>query len=59
MLKHIDWLIANDDVIHVVGVNNNLNTDVPLLSSAYNVISVGKTNGIHDYETSILEDVYY
>ena len=58
MLKHIDWLIANDDVIHVVGVSNNLNTDVPLLSSAYNVISVGKTNTVHDYETSILEDVY-
>jgi hypothetical protein len=59
MLKHIDWLIANDDVIHVVGVSNNLNTDVPLLSSAYNVISVGKTNATHDYETSILEDAYF
>ena len=59
MLKHIDWLIANDDVIHVVGVSNNLNTDVPLLSSAFNVISVGKTNATHDYETSILEDIYF
>lgn len=58
LLKHLDWLIANDDAVHVVGVNNNLNTDIPLLSSAFNVISVGKTNSIHDYETSILEGNY-
>ena len=45
-LKRIDYLIDQQDVIMVVGVNNSRKTAVPaMLASAYNVISVGTWNG--------------
>jgi hypothetical protein len=42
MLRRVDYLIDRDDVIMVVGVNNNAESAVPdLLASSYNAIAVG------------------
>jgi hypothetical protein len=61
----VDYSIYQDRYVAVVGVNNVYNTDqtaashAPLLSSAYNVISVGITNGNHDNGVSDLTGVPY
>jgi hypothetical protein len=61
----VDYSIYQDRYVAVVGVNNGYNTDqtaashAPLLSSAYNVISVGMTNGNHDNGVSDLTGVPY
>lgn len=47
ILNRLDYAIERDDFVAVVGVNNGPNADQNLLSSAYNVISVGLSNGNH------------
>jgi len=47
ILSRLDFAIERDDFVSVVGVNNGANADRPLLSAAYNVISVGITTGNH------------
>lgn len=47
ILSRLDYAIERDDFVSVVGVNNEVNADRELLSAAYNVISVGITNGNH------------
>ncbi|MCC7407673.1 MAG: hypothetical protein IT442_06350 [Phycisphaeraceae bacterium] len=45
-LRRIDYVVDQQDVIVVVGVNNGANTPVPdLLASAYNVLAVGAESG--------------
>ena len=45
-LRRLDYLIDEDDVIVVAGVNNGRDSAVPpLLASSYNLISVGNWNG--------------
>ena len=46
ILRRLDWVIARDEFITVVGVNNG-GTNVPLLSSSFNAIAVGRSDGIH------------
>lgn len=50
ILSRLDYSVEKDDYVAVVGVNNNddgTGTAKNLLSSAYNVISVGVTDGTH------------
>lgn len=47
ILNRLDYAIERDDFVAVVGVNNGPNADQNLLSSAYNVISVGVSSGNH------------
>ncbi|EIP98667.1 hypothetical protein OpiT1DRAFT_03130 [Opitutaceae bacterium TAV1] len=47
VLSRLDYAIQRDDFVAVVGVNNGKNNDRPLLSAAYNVISVGRSDGAH------------
>lgn len=47
ILRRVDYVVETYDAIHVVGINNNVNTNLPLLSHAMNVISVGRTDGTH------------
>lgn len=56
-LKRLDWLIDNDDMIQVVGTNNG-SVSKPLLATAFNVICVGRTDGIHA-NTSVSIDSFY
>ena len=47
VLRRVDWLADQRDILCVVGLNNGRG-DVPaLLASAYNTISVGVVNGNH------------
>ncbi|MBT7983587.1 MAG: hypothetical protein HN584_13580 [Akkermansiaceae bacterium] len=47
-VRRFDYAIIRDQFIACVGLNNGANTTVPsILSSSYNAISVGNTNGSH------------
>jgi hypothetical protein len=50
--RKVDWLTATDDTVMVVAVNNDeqippTNADSGYLVSAFNTISVGRTDGLH------------
>ena len=46
ILRRVDWLVDERDLIMVVGVNNGRESTVPaLLGSAYNAIAVGQLQG--------------
>ena len=49
-IRRIDYAIQRDNFVATFGVNNgstNLTSDVPLMSGAYNGITVGLSNGNH------------
>jgi hypothetical protein len=53
ILRRLDYSIERDDYVAVVGIQNSGGGATPnLLSSAYNVISAGRTNGGHMPGTS-------
>ncbi|MEO7385865.1 MAG: thrombospondin type 3 repeat-containing protein, partial [Gammaproteobacteria bacterium] len=43
ILRRIDWLVARDEFITAVGLNNGTNS--PMFSSAFNTIGVGRGDG--------------
>ena len=46
ILRRVDHVVDRDGVVMAVGINNGSDTSIPaLVSSAYNVIAVGLTNG--------------
>lgn len=52
-LRRLDWSVAAGGRVEVAGLNNGAGTSVPpLLGSAYNVVSVGRTDGQHSTGTS-------
>ena len=57
ILRRLDFVIAADEFIQVVGTSNG---SVPqaLLADAFNVISVGCTDGEHPQGTSAVDDRY-
>ncbi|MEX2140066.1 MAG: autotransporter-associated beta strand repeat-containing protein [Pirellulales bacterium] len=58
VLQREDWMIERDEFIQVVGVNNGeLNTN-PIVSNAFNVIAVGRTDGQHAINTLPLGGIY-
>lgn len=57
VLRRVDWVVETDEFIQVVGTNNG-STVKPLLASAYNVISVGRTDGNHAKGTFALDSDY-
>ncbi len=46
ILRRLDWVIAQDEFITMVGVNNG-GYNVPILSSSFNAIAVGRSDGAH------------
>ena len=58
LLRRIDWVAEFDEFIQVVGQKNSASTNSPLLASAYNVIAVGKTDGINGRGTPVLDTIY-
>jgi hypothetical protein len=58
LLRRIDWVVATDEFIQVVGTNNGTGTNPSLLSSAYNVIAVGRTDGQSTTGTPALDATY-
>ena len=58
VLRRIDWVVDRDEFIQVVGQTNAAVSNKPLLSSAYNVIAVGKTDGVNGRGTAALDTTY-
>ncbi len=56
-LRRLDWVIARDEFVNVVGLSNG-GPNPPLLSSAYNVVSVGRSDGIHGHGTARVDSTY-
>lgn len=55
VLWRVDGIVQRDGVVVVAGVNNGAATPIPkLLSSAYNIIAVGKTNGGSSYGPTLI-----
>ncbi|MBL8199876.1 MAG: hypothetical protein JNK40_02800 [Chromatiales bacterium] len=61
VLRRLDWVIETDEFIHVAGLNNG-NGSSPsasaLLTSAFNVIAVGRSSGQHDTGTAAVDGIY-
>ncbi|MGK0442582.1 MAG: hypothetical protein ACJA0N_002394 [Pseudohongiellaceae bacterium] len=56
-LRRVDWVVETDEYLQFVGTSNSGNNQV-FLSSAYNVISVGRTDAAHGKTTTSLDDLY-
>lgn len=57
VLRRLDWLIEDDEFVHVVAPNPGTE-EKPLLTSAFNVITVGRSSGIHLTSVSAIDSVY-
>jgi hypothetical protein len=57
MLRRLDWSINTDRNVQVVGIGNG-NPSPPLLGNAFNVVSVGRSDGRHGYGTAEIDSVY-
>ena len=58
LLRRLDWVVETDEFIQCVGIRNSASANQPLLSSAYNVIAVGKSDGLNGIGTVNLDSVY-
>ena len=58
LLRRVDWLVDRDEFIQVVGQTNNAVTNKALLGSAFNVIAVGKTDGVNGRGTATVDTTY-
>jgi hypothetical protein len=56
-LERLDWVIGRDELVTVVGLNNS-DPNQPLLCGAYNVISAGRTDGVHGRGTVAVDAIY-
>ncbi len=58
ILRRVDWLIATDEFIQIVGVKNTTGTNANTFSAAYNVLAVGKTDGNHSTGSPTVDSTY-
>lgn len=58
LLRRMDWVVATDEFIQCVGIKNNASANSPLMSSAYNVIAVGKSDGLNGFGTADIDIDY-
>lgn len=58
LLRRMDWVIETDEFIQAVGTKNGTGANLNILSGAYNVIAVGRTDGLHGTGTSALDSDY-
>jgi hypothetical protein len=57
-LRRTDWIVETDEFIQCVGIRNSSSANQSLLSGAYNVIVVGKSDGVNGFGTSQLDSDY-
>lgn len=57
ILRLVDRQVQHNEFIQVVAMNNNL-SNAPLLGSAYNVIAVGRSDGLQDRGSDAVDAVY-
>ena len=58
ILRRVDWVIHTDEFLQIVGTANGIGTNRTLLSSAYNVLAVGKTDGNHSTGSPNIDSDY-
>ena len=58
VLRRLDYVVEQDDFLNVVGIQNGTSGDRILLKSAFNEISVGKTDGNHVEATLGVDGTY-
>jgi hypothetical protein len=58
LLMRIDWLVDRDEFIQVVGQTNSAVTNIALSGGAFNVIAVGKTDGVNGRGTAAVDTTY-
>ncbi len=58
LLRRVDWLAERDEVIHCAGLTNG-GANRPLLASAFNVLTVGRSDGGHGSGGSVAVDADY
>jgi len=60
VLRRTDWLVETDEIIQVVGENNGAggSSTLALMGSAYNVVTVGLSSGLHDLGSVALDATY-
>ena len=47
IVRRVDWAVETDEFMQIVGTRNSAVLNSNLLSAAYNVLAVGKTDGLH------------
>lgn len=57
-LRRLDWLIGHDEFTQITAPDNATTGDRPLMTTAYNVITVGLTSAMHLTSVSDLDGVY-
>ncbi|MDO5675868.1 MAG: hypothetical protein Q4G66_13305 [bacterium] len=58
LLRRLDWWIDQDEYLHTVGLANSTGAAPLLLASAFNVISVGRSDGKHSRHSGVLDALY-
>ena len=58
LLRRTDWVVATDEYIQCIGLKNNSSINQPLMSSAYNVIAIGKSDGLNGFGTVAIDADY-
>jgi hypothetical protein len=58
LLRRIDWVVDIDEFIQVVGQTNSAVPNIALLGGAFNVIAVGKTDGVNGRGTAAVDATY-
>ncbi len=58
LLRRLDWAVDRDEYIQTVGLTNSPTSNRPLLSAAFNVISVGRTDGSHSRGSTHVDHLY-
>jgi hypothetical protein len=57
-LRKLDWIISNYDHLHFAGISNSASAASPLLGSAFNVFTIGRTDGNHSRNTAAIEETW-
>ncbi len=57
VLRRVDWLIATDEALIVTAMGNGT-TNQPFLGSAFNVVTVGRSDTYHAQGSVAVDDIY-
>jgi len=58
ILRRLDWVVEVDEFVQFVGTRNGVGLNSNLLSAAYNVVAVGKTDGSHGMGSAQIDSTY-
>jgi len=59
IVRRLDWVIETDEFVQFVGTRNSTGLNYNLLSAAYNVMAVGRTDGSHSTGSRQLDNSGY